>query len=357
MTDQHAGMEAAQESVRLSACGIHPGVRALFWHQETLYASRGYSLLRAEAGSGIRAWEPLGRWTPQWWRKLTSRHRLSSRLVRDGFHALTVLPAGVVIAAVPGAIVTLAPGAGEFRCTHRITRGTRPLHITSTPQGVVYWGEYFDNAAREPVRIYGSHDSGATWQIAYEFPRGAIRHVHNIVYDRWQGCLWVLTGDYGEECRMLRASPDFSKVEVVLAGNQQARAVAMVTGREGLYFATDTPLESNFIYRMDRAGTLERLSAISGSSIYGCAVGDAAFFTTMVEPSEANPDSSARIYGARGAQSWQSLAAWQKDRWPMRWFQYGNALLPDGDNRTAYLAITTVAVQGADLTTHIFRVD
>jgi hypothetical protein len=32
----------------------------------------------------------------------------------------------------------------------------------------------------------------------------------------------------------------------------------------------------------------------------------------------------------------------------MRWFQYGNAFLPDGNNTTEFLAITTVAVEDDD---------
>ena len=30
----------------------------------------------------------------------------------------------------------------EFRQTHAITGGTRPLHITATPSGAVFWGEH-----------------------------------------------------------------------------------------------------------------------------------------------------------------------------------------------------------------------
>jgi hypothetical protein len=263
----------------------------------------------------------------------------------------------MLVGAVPGAIVRLAPGDREFRLTHRITRGTRPLHIVATPDGCAYWGEYFDNAAREEVHIYGSRDNGATWQVAYTSPRGAIRHVHNIVFDRWGDCLWILTGDYGEECRVLRASCDFSRVEVVLSGNQQARAVAAVPAEVGLFFATDTPLEKNFVYRMDRQGTLAQLSSLSSSSIYGCSARGALFFSTMVEPSEVNPDRHVRVYGTRPGGDWQSLLAWEKDAWSLRFFQYGNAFLPDGENTSGYLAVSTAAVTGADQALNLFAVE
>ena len=349
------------QSLSLVRVARFPRLRALAWAGDQLYASRGYHLLRAripqrQISSADVSWESVASHSPPWWRNFSSAIRLSSRLVRDGFHALAVLASGGLVAAVPGAIVTLRPGESQFRLTHAIARGTRPLHVTSVPSGAAFWGEYFDNPAREEVHIYVSTDDGTTWSVAYTFPRHTIRHVHNIVYDRWGDCLWVLTGDYGEECGILRASCDFRQVEVVLRGNQQARAVALVPTEEGLYFSSDTPLETNYIYRLDRHGKLLRLAPISSSSIYGCRVGTDVFFSTMVEPSAVNTDRHARIYAGGGAGGWQPLLAWKKDFWPMGLFQYGNVFLPDGENSTPYLAVSTAAVVGEDMTTSLYSV-
>ena len=335
-----------------------PRMRALGWDRDALYLSRGYDLLRAEINdvSTLRTW--AARFHPNWKRRLSSAHRLSARLFRDGFHALAVLPDGGLVAAVPGSIVTLRRGETEFQQTHAIQRGTRPLHITAVPNGTVYWGEYFDNAAREEVHIYASQDRGATWNVAYTFPKGAIRHVHNIVYDAWQNCLWIFTGDYGDECRILRAACDLSRVEVVLQGRQQARAVAAIPTEDALYFSSDTPLEPNYIYRLDRGGNLSQLAGLSSSSIYACRVGSHLFFSTMVEPSAVNRDRRVRIYAADGRtpERWQAQLEWKKDSWPMGLFQYGNALLPDGNNGTPYLAVTTVAVESDDMVTSLYSV-
>jgi hypothetical protein len=333
-----------------------PGVRVLAWQGEFLYASRGYELLRGSARGDCMAWHAVGRYRPPAWRALTSKNRLTSRLVRDGFHALAVTPDGHRIAAVPGAIVTLAPGQSEFRVTHRIQRGTRPLHITAVPNGHVFFGEYFDNAQRDEVHIYSSQDQGATWRVAYTFPKGSIRHVHNIVHDPWGECLWIFTGDYGNECRILRASYDLKSVEPVLAGNQQARAVAAVASPEGLYYASDTPLEANHVYRMDRNGAVSVLAALDSSSIEGCRVGDIMFFSTMVEPSEVNSSRLVSLYASRNQGSWRRVASWRKDGWPIRFFQYGNAFLATGDNHTDLFAVTTIAVEANDSVTTIYKV-
>ncbi len=340
--------------------GAWPGIRALAWRGNALYGCRGYEIVRLAAHFPVDqngVWEGVAHFRPAWWRNLTSRNVLSYRLVRDGFHALAVLDDQTMVGAVPGAIVTHSADSRDFEVTHRVQRGTRPLHITAVPSGELYWGEYFDNRERAEVHIYGSHDRGRTWAIVYTFPAGSIRHVHNIVYDGFGDSLWILTGDNGEECQVLRASCDLRSVDLVLGGNQQARAVAAFPMPDGLYLSTDTPSEQNHVYRLNRAGDVERVCKLTSSSIYGCGVSAAMFFSTMVEPSAVNTGREVQIVGSRDGAQWQALAEWRKDNLPMRYFQYGNAFLPDGENTTRYLAATTIAVEQDDLVTTVWEVE
>jgi hypothetical protein len=336
------------------------GLRVLAWQGSVLYASRGYTLLRTEVLSGVPRlmdWQVVGGFLPPSWRRVTSSLRWTARLCRDGFHALGVLSSGSLVAAVPGAIVTQKLGEKSFTISHRVKRGTRPLHLTPTPDGRVFWGEYFDNPRREEVHIFGSRDQGSSWQIVYTFSRGEIRHVHNIIYDKWEECLWILTGDYGPECRILRASLDFRDVEPVIAGNQHARAVAILPTRNALYFSSDTPLEPNHVFRLDRSGSLTSVADLSSSSIYGCKIDDKMFFSTMAEPSTANTEREVRLYAGGEDCDWKPVLSWTKDRLPMRYFQYGNGILPDGDNTSGLLAITTIAIEKGDLETTLWSLD
>ena len=342
-------------ALSLEQLATFPGMRALAWRDDVLYASRGYELYSARIVDAKINWERSAAYRPQWWRNGTCRIRLASRLVRDGFHALACLQNGNLIAAVPGAIATLRSSESEFVTSHRLLRGTRPLHIATTPDGRAFWGEYFDNAERDEVHIYVSSDGGCKWEVAHTFGKGSIRHVHNVVYDKWGDCLWILTGDYGRECRILRASSDFKTVDEVVAGNQQVRAVAAIPSEDGLYFASDTPLEKNYIYQLDRHGNIHRLWELPSSSICGCRNPSGMFFSTMVEPCSVNLSRNAAIYGSGDGSAWQPLSAWKKDRWSMKFFQYGNAFLPDGENTSDFVAATTIAVQGADLQMSIWR--
>jgi hypothetical protein len=368
---------AASSTLKLRRVAAWRGIRVLTWDGETLYGCRGYQIFGLHAGTNAD-WEMVARFRPVWWRNITSSNVLSYRLMRDGFHALAILGSPLngptndqtMVGAIPGALLTRTPGSDEFHVTHQVRRGTRPLHVTAVPSGSIYWGEYFDNRERAEVCIYVSTDRGCTWQIAYTFPAGSIRHIHNIVYDRWGDCLWILTGDEGAECKVLRASCDLRSVEVVLGGNQQTRAVAAIPTENGLYLSTDTPLEKNHVYRLDYriagsekdgSGKVEPVGDLASSSIYGCRVGgqagEAMFFSTMIEPSAVNIDRDVQIVGSRDGINWQVLARWTKDNLPMRYFQYGNAILPDGENSTRYLAATSIAVEAHDLVTTLWEVE
>jgi hypothetical protein len=343
------------DSLILQEAWTFPQMRALAWQGDVLFASRGYVLYSARFNTFDIRWTEVGGYTPPWWRRRTCQNRLSFRLVRDGFHALAILPNGNVIAAVPGAIVTLPKGEAHFQVSHRIERGTRPLHICVTPAGLALWGEYFDNPQRSEVHVYGSTDGGLSWQVIHTFPSGEIRHVHNIVYDREFDSIYVLTGDYGKECQILIASSEFGDVRKLIGGTQQARAVGAIPGKGGLYFASDTPLEQNFIYHLAHGGGVRRLSSVLSSSIDGCRNKFGIFFSTMVEPSPLHKTRNVCLIGSSDGEQWRCLQEWQKDSWPMRWFQYGALFFPSGENNSDLLALSTVAVRSADLRTTIFR--
>ena len=302
---------------KLTPLANFPRMRVLAWDKTILYASRGYEVFRAELCEERIHWQWVAHFRPKWWRNLSSSSRLGFRAFRDGFHTLAALSSGHLVAAVAGAIVRLCPRETEFRISHRILRGTRPLHMTSAPDGKIFWGEYFDNPARDEVHIYVSEDYGANWGVAYTFSSGTIRHVHNIVFDEWRKCLWILTGDNGNECRILRASCDFSSVETVLMGTQQSRAAALVPTRDAVYFSSDTPCEQNHIYRLHSDGRVTLVHDLPSSSIYGCGVRSAIFFSTMVEPSEVNLGRHVHVYGGSDEVPWRSALQWKKDPWPM----------------------------------------
>ena len=175
-----------------------------------------------------------------------------------------------------------------------------------------------------------------------------------------QDCLWILTGDYGDECRILSAACDFSRVEVILHGRQQARAVAAVpTQSRTCIFPQIRRSKPNFIYRLDRAGSLSQLAPSAVHRSTDAASAAKLFFPPWSSPAKSIAIANVRsLWGARVlADRWESLLSWKKDRWSMRFFQYGNAFLPDGKNATNVLAVTSIAVHNDDMVTSLFSVN
>jgi hypothetical protein len=79
------------------------------------------------------------------------------------------------------------------------------------------------------------------------------------------------------------------------------------------------------------------------------------FFSTMIEPSEVNRSREVEIVGSGDGRGWEVFARWRKDDLPMRYFQYGNAFLPDGENSTPYLAATSAATSTDDMVTSLWE--
>src|ERR1700682_96694 len=108
---------AAVPAIALRKGGAWRGIRVLAWDGGGLYGCRGYQVVRLNAGLNVRVqvgegaeWEVVANFRPAWWRSLTSRTTLSSRLVRDGFHAMAILGGHpheqTMVGAVPGALGT-----------------------------------------------------------------------------------------------------------------------------------------------------------------------------------------------------------------------------------------------------------
>ena len=161
--------------------------------------------------------------------RLSVSSRLASRLFRDGFHALGDAYLGSY--GCGRAWCNCYSGAGRdgiSAIARRAARHASSAHYCHARASTSSGASISTIRLAMKCTFMRRPTAASNWDVAYTFPRGAVRHVHNIVYDEWANCLWLLTGDKGSECRILRASCDFKTVDVVLSGQQQARAAALV---------------------------------------------------------------------------------------------------------------------------------
>jgi hypothetical protein len=303
-----------------------------------LFASHGDAVLTGSASDGpvnILARLPLGPW-----RKACAKVRPLGRLLRQHIYHVTPFGDRVIVMGFDH-IWCLDMATGRLLAPPTRIAGGRPLALCAAPHGL-YYGEYRSNPERNPIRLFFSPD-GLCWTVVRQFE--GIRHIHGVYHDRFTDSLWVTTGDADAESAIWRSTDRFATVAAVHSGSQQARAIGLIFTEQHVYFGSDTPFETNFIYRLDRAsGQVDRLTAVSGSVFHGSRAGNYLLFSTAVEPSQANDTKESTLYASADGENWKILARHRKDNWPMRYFQYGQLPLPAGDNLAHRYWYSTFAV-------------
>jgi len=330
-----------------------PRLRVLAWHRNVLFASHAYTLLSADFSEPAPHWSIAGFFRPAGWRNLTSSARLSLRLFGDGFYALAVLPTGHLVASVPGAIISLAPGDTEFHVTHEIKFGRPPQKFVVTDDRKIFWSGHVETSERSEACLYTSPDRGLTWEVVHPFPRGVAAGIRGLVHEEWDNCLWIFAEDEGPNCKVFRASLDFQVVEVAISG-REAQMAACVPTRDAIYFGTHLA-GANHILRLRRNGSLIKVASIDGPVLCGCQVGNSILFSTVAKANSASVGSRVKVCRSPDGDNWEEFLQWKKDFWPDV-FQSGCAFLAEGNNSTDLLAVTTVAVAGADLEMTLWRI-
>jgi hypothetical protein len=296
------------------------------------------------------------------------RSRTVERILRLGIRFGCRIDEGSYLLAERNRLWLLDLPSATVRLDHVIKNGMKPLWI-SRIHGIdgftdgACFGEYWYNAAKDPVNIWVRSQQGV-WRIAHTFEKGTIEHVHGIVPDQRRGIVWILTGDYGDAVGIWAARRDFSEVLPVLVGAQDFRCCWLAFSGEEIIYATDSPLAFNSVRRLilpprfeqsrdPWAGTRsESFMEISGSSIYSCRVQDQVVFSTTVEPGlptgkklrdwlDSRPGPGIKgLYTDLmiGTHAGFSLAGrWPKDRWPLRLCEFGSISFPTGINPGRYL--------------------
>lgn len=208
----------------------------------------------------------------------------------------------------------------------------------------VYWGDYGMNISMEEINIY-SYSLSEGIKVCHTFDAGTIKHIHNILYDRYRDRFFIFTGDLGDFAGIYTASRDFSQVSPFLVGDERYRAVIGRVTEAGLFWATDAVMNDNYVlYVSFNTGAVSELSELNGSVIYGVGIGGGLVVSTTVESYPLKKSKLLTFLDNRRAPGIKSnyvdvlfisddlsitkIAKFQKDWLPMRLFQYGHVAFP-----------------------------
>lgn len=257
-----------------------------------------------------------------------------------------------------------------------IPNGRRSLGFSTIkqPNGQkeVVFGEYFINADKKAVGIWGRSCATNCWSQRASIPSGEIEHVHAVSQVR--GKVFVLTGDFDCGAGIWQSDLDFSKLYPLMRGKQAFRAAWIGELADKVYLATDTQLEQNYLYEFvhdDGKKTLRSLAALDGSSIYSGQGESDIFFSTSVEcgpptgsfirdllDTKLGPgiiSSSAAIFSVNEEGVVSKVHSAEKDLFPFALAQIGTFMFPSGVMPSDTLIAYGVALKGDDDTCLVFK--
>lgn len=269
--------------------------------------------------------------------------RLAARLLRMAPRAVVQLPSGALLWVAGKKLWRFSPGEYQPVSTFRFEAGSGPLFLALSPDGTVVFGDYVATREKRPSAVRRSIDEGRSWQTVHEFSASRIRHVHGAFWDPFAGRICLTTGDADHEAGLWTLEGD--KPVLIAGGRSLFRVVQPVFTDDAIVFGTDTPGENCGIYRMSRRdGRIECLQPTRGPVFFGTRAGDRLAFTTVVEPG--HPERSAALYTGDVDGHFQETLVLPKDRYNMRFFQYGQIHLAANDSDAPRLWFAPCATDG-----------
>ena len=327
-----------------------PGITIIHHHGEdgTLWATSGRNVVVKKEQN----WQIFSRFPFCLPRDLFGFSRPTARALRSDKCNVVVNSNGKVMGIRGGVVYALEEGR-PARSLFSI-QGDCVLHrsLSEDQQGWTYFGEYFMNPQRQPVRIWRISPELDHWEIAHEFKTNAVRHVHGVYRDPFENeTYWVTVGDFEGECHLLCTTDRFKTFTSYGDGSQNYRAVNLFFTRETIAWITDSNLKLNHAFRLHRkTGKIEIGQELDCSVWYGCPTREKVFVAfTTVERGPAILSQASSVLVSEDAFHWEKVYSFQKDFYkPLQLFKYGVISCPSGEMSVHELYLSGEGLVGLD---------
>ena len=252
--DSHTPSEIEWESASVEGHDVIRAPDLVIQHQTAseVWATIGYSVYRSRRGDSF---EKVITITPRFGLAWGGYLRVL-RSLTDHVELTEVLPLSpdLLLVFAGGDIYRVNIETKSQEHVHRMRyfglgrgRGVMPHGIAVDDEGSIYYGEYptriSDSA--DTVRLYRSDDEGRTWEIAFEFEPGQVRHIHTVRSDPINHGLWVGTGDLDQESHIGYSYDRGATFEWIGGGSQLYRVVSILFFDDAVAWGTDTDEVTN----------------------------------------------------------------------------------------------------------------
>ena len=274
--------------------------------------------------------------------KILSEYSLYLRFTRSHIQHVLPIDEKHLLIFVSGEIFFIDILKKQFIQKTKIN-GSQPLQIAKFCDRV-YYGEYIRSRNKPPINLLKSTPPFKKWKVVKTFDN--VRHIHGVFNDPYTNTLWITTGDDDSESRIIRLNETNYDVIESIGGSQMYRAVTLLFTKDYIYYGTDTPLERNYIYRIDRKTMeTEKLVEVGGPVFFGTIVNHNLYFSTACEPGNYNRSDSFELWESTDGKEWKTKHTFKKDIWHNKLFRYGLIFFPSGPGDGKNLRFTTMATK------------
>ena len=286
-----------------------------------------------------------------WWQRILAVSRLARRALR--LDKCNVVPVGENLVIIRrGKVYHYDRATAPLSYTRELTTCRNVLHqsILVLNDQEIYFGEYSHLANRDDVNVYRSVDGGRSWEIIFVFPKGQIKHVHGCYYDPYEEKIWVLTGDFKDECYLLCTDRDFENIEWIGDGQQDYRACNLFFEENAIHWIMDSQLQDSYHIRLDRhTRTIERKQMFPGPVWYIKRLTDGYYLAATAQEIGAGVhDKYAHLFVSKDLETWEDIYQVSHEGLPKRHFKFGVIGFADGDQSSQNFYLFAEALRGID---------
>jgi len=286
-----------------------------------------------------------------WWKRIFSVSRLARRALR--LDKCNVVPVGDDLVIIrQGKVYHYEKETEKLSHTLNLASCRNVLHqsILVFDQKELYFGEYSHLADRSDVLVYRSLDGGRSWATLFAFPKGQIKHVHGCYYDPFEDKIWVLTGDFKDECYLLCTDKDFREIEWIGDGQQNYRACNVFFEEDAVHWVMDSQLQDSYHIKLDRkTRTIEKRQMFPGPVWYLKNLSDSYYLAATVQ--EIGPgvhDKKAHLMVSKDLETWDDVYQVAHEGLPKRYFKFGVIGFAAGIQSSRGFYLFAEALKGID---------
>ena len=279
-------------------------------------------------------------------------NRLFRRLFRLDKMNVSYIKTDLYLIVYQGSVFTYNIKANflEFKFFLKNCRNVLHNSIMINKKGYIFIGEYGSNSNYSRVPIHVSYDYGKSWNVKYIFDRKEIRHIHGLYYDEYDDCVWICTGDFNSESKIIKSDLYFKKTELIGTNSQSFRTCMLHFKKNYVFWCMDSQFEDSYSIVYNRNNKkIKKTFLFPGPVIYSKFFEDGNYIvSTSQEIGPSVKDNYVHLFVSKDFVNWKKISQFQHDGLNKILFKFGLICFASGKQNISNFPIFCEAVKNYD---------